>query len=125
MLRGKGGTPSHPIAVPFARVDPPRGEGKGREGRRGGRGGFVDDLNARSGNVWGGGMRKGWRASKELEICYVMSSDHSPASMKKDFFFFLLRFGWDGGSSLDSGRSPRVGRPFPAEEEEARRGRGW
>lgn len=61
-----------------------------KEGRPVGekREGFVVDLNARSSDratFWGGG---GWHtASKELEICYVMSNDHSPANMKKDFFF--------------------------------------
>lgn len=56
---------------------------------------------------------RGWHtASKELEICYVMSNDHSPANMKKDFFFGSRR-GRGGWRFLsDSGRSVRVGRPF-------------
>lgn len=96
MLRGKGGTPSHPIAVPFARVDPPRGEGKGREGRRGGRGGFVDDLNARSGNVWGGGDEEGM-ASLEGAGNLLRYVERSLPSEYEERFLLLsssIRLGW-------------------------------
>lgn len=50
-----------------------------------------------------------------------MSNDHSPANMKKDFFFGSR--GWLLGSSPDSGRSPRVGRPFRSGRGSWRKGR--
>lgn len=34
--------------------------------------------------------QRGGLASEELEICYVMSADHSPVNMKKDFLVRAL-----------------------------------
>lgn len=62
----------------------------------------VEDLNARSSDRTT--FEPGVWASKELEICYVMSDDHSPVNMKKDFFGSSCRGEgeWFGGrSSLD------------------------
>lgn len=87
---------------PIARVDPSLNQERKREREKIERERVVEDLNARSSDrttfelgVW---------ASKELEICYVMSDDHSPVNMKKDFFGSNCRGEgeWFGGrSSLD------------------------
>lgn len=93
----KGREPS-----PIARVDPSLNQERKREREKIKRERVVEDLNARSSDRTT--FEPGVWASKELEICYVMSDDHSPVNMKKDFFGSNCRGEgeWFGGrSSLD------------------------